>query len=122
MKDSDFQIRFFEELIKKKPDFAEALAALGDLYTKQGWHEKGLKVDQKLALLKPEDPIVLYNLACSYSLVNNIDQAFETIQNAVDCGYDNLEHLTMDRDLINLRGDQRFQRYFENIKKEKTFN
>ena len=113
--DTDFEIRFYESLIEKKSDFVEALAALGDLYTKKGFYEKGLIVDEKLATLRPDDAIVLYNLACSYSLVNNLDKALRTIKQAVECGYDNLDHLNQDPDLLNLRKDSRFRRYFLKI-------
>lgn len=113
--DMDFEIRFYESLLSKKPDFLEVLAALGDLYTKRGHYEKGLMVDERLAQLKPGDPIVLYNLACSYSLVNELDKAFKTIKRAVGCGYDNLDHLIQDPDLTNLRRDNRFKKYLLKI-------
>jgi len=112
----DFEITFYEGLLEKKPAFVEALAALGDLYTKRGDYEKGLKIDLKLAHLKPHDPIILYNLACSYSLLNRIDAAFETIQKAVDCGYDNFPFLEKDKDLHNLREDNRFQQFMASIR------
>jgi len=109
--DIDFEIRFYESLIEKKPDFIEALAALGDLYTQKGQYKQGLSVDEKLMQLRPEDPIVLYNLACSYSLLEEKDRAYRTIKKAINCGYDNFEHLEQDADLENLRNDSRFQRY-----------
>ena len=41
---------------------------LGDAYTKTGQWEKGLQIDQRLARLCPDNALVFYNLACSYSV------------------------------------------------------
>jgi tetratricopeptide (TPR) repeat protein len=114
--DTDFEIQFYEALLKEKPDFLEALIALGDLYTQKGLHEKGLEIDQRLLQLRPEDPIILYNLACSYSLLNDIEKALSVIKLAIRCGYDDLNHLEQDNDLTNLRSDQRFRDFITGIR------
>lgn len=115
---TDFEIQFYEGVLRKKPDFVEALSALGDLYTRQGRYEKGLEIDEHLLRLRPEDPIVLYNLACSYSLLSDTDRALRTIQQAIDHGYDDFHHLEQDGDLDNLRHDRRFLEYFSRIKNQ----
>ena len=117
--DLDFEVRFYEKILERKPDFIEALMALGDLYTKKGRYVDGLKVDQKLAQLRPDDATVFYNLACSYSLVNNIDEALGTIKRAIEYGYDNFEYIERDNDLDNLRRDRRFKEYFLGVKNKK---
>lgn len=114
--DIDFEIKFYEGIIQKKPDFIEALMALGDLYTKRGLFKEGLRVDEKLVQLRPEDATVLYNLACSYSLLNDLDKALRNIKRSFDCGYTDLLHLEQDRDLVNLRNDERFKEYFAKLK------
>jgi len=113
--DIEFEIDFFEKIIKKRPFFIEALSALGDLYTKQGLMQKGLEMDLTLSQLKADDPIVFYNLACSYSLVNNIDLAFISLKKAVDLGYEDFRFLKEDDDLKNLRVDDRFKEFINNI-------
>ena len=121
LSDLDFELHFYERLIEKKPDFIEALSALGDLYTKKGLYEKGLNIDERLTQLRPEDSTVLYNLACSYSLLKSMDKALETIKKAIRYGYDDFDHLLADKDLINLRQDARFQEYFSLVQKRKFF-
>jgi len=111
-----FEIQFYEGIVAKDPSFIGALAALGDLYTKAGEYQKGLDVDEQLEQLKPEDPIVLYNLACSYSLLKELDKALRFIKKAVKCGYHDFKHMENDEDLVNLRKDSRFKRYFEKLK------
>src|SRR3989338_1481462 len=117
---SDFEIQFYEGLLKKKPDFVEALSVLGDLYTRKGFYAQGMEIDQRLSRLKPQDPIVLYNLACSYSLLKDMDKAIKTIQQAIAYGYDDFHHLEQDSDQDNLRHDSRFQEYFLKVKDKKA--
>ena len=118
--DLDFEIRFYEEILKEKPDFIEALIAIGDLYTQRGLIEKGLEVDLRLSRLRPDDDGVLYNLACSYSLMLEIDKAFGAMKLALECGYDDLNYLEVDDDLEHLRKDERFQEYFDRLRKERS--
>ncbi len=119
-KDLDYEICFYEGVLAKRPDFIEALMALGDLYTKRGLFDKGLCVDQKLLALKPRDPVVLYNLACSYSLTGDIENALASLRTAVECGYRDLDHIMNDGDLNNLRDDDRFFTFIEDLKSRRN--
>lgn len=117
-KNTDFEIQFYEGIIKKRGDFVEALMALGDLYTKQGCYKKGLDIDLRLSRLRSDDPHVFYNLACSYSLLDCIDDALSSIKQAIRIGYDDFDFLEKDDDLIKLRQDERFKKYYAKVKKK----
>jgi len=73
----DFDIKFFEAIVRDRPDYVDALIPLGEAYTKKGLHQKGLVIDERLARLKKRDPIIHYNLACSYALleVESLDES-----------------------------------------------
>jgi tetratricopeptide (TPR) repeat protein len=114
--DVDFEIQFYEGILEKKGDFFQALMALGNLYTQKGLYEKGLAVDEKLVRLRPKDPLVLYNLACSYSLLNKINKAFKAMKDAISCGYDDFDYLESDGDLANLLENRKFRKYLLAIK------
>ena len=107
--DVQFEIRFFEGIAHRDPDYVEALQVLGDAYTKTGQWEKGLEIDRRLAKLSPDNPLVFYNLACSYSIMNRVDEAFAALKRAVKLGYDDAQWLSKDPDLKNLRNDRRFE-------------
>jgi tetratricopeptide (TPR) repeat protein len=107
--DVSFEIHFFEGIARRDPDYIEALQILGDAYTKTGQWAKGLIIDQRLAMLCPDNPLVFYNLACSYSILNHIEEAFAALKQAVSLGYDDARWLNKDPDLENLRRDQRFE-------------
>jgi hypothetical protein len=72
-------------------------------------------VDLKLSKLCPSDCIVFYNLACSYSLIGELERAFDCIRRSIDLGYDDLSHMSNDPDLRNLRGDSRYDEIVELI-------
>jgi len=114
--DLDFEIGFYEGLLEKRHDFLQNLIMLGELYTRKGLYQKGLEIDKKLAKMRPEDPVILYNLACSYSLLSQIDHSFAALKLAVQCGYDEIDHLEQDEDLNNLKQDPRFPAYLAQIK------
>jgi len=118
--DIEFEITFYNGLIEKQPNFAEALVALGELYTNVGMFKEGLAVDEQLVQLRPDDPIVLYNLACSYSLLEDIDKAYRSVKKAINCGYRDFVHMDQDDDLNNLREDRRFREYLVRLKDKKT--
>lgn len=109
----EFEVAFYERLLQEKPDFVEALMALGEAYTRRGWYEKGLAVDRRLARLKSDDPVVWYNLACSLSLLNRLDESLEALQRAMALGYDDFPFLAKDPDLDALRRSPQFRRFVE---------
>ena len=106
----DFEICFFEALIAESPDFLDALMALAESYTKRGLVQKGLETDEKIARLRPRDPLVHYNLACSYALCGRLTEALTSIQMALELGYRDLPHMEQDSDLESLRKDPRMRK------------
>ena len=89
------------------------LVCLHDIYSRLKQKHKGLQVDQLLVKVCPEDKKLRYNLACSHSLVGEIEQAFHELKSAIDMGYDNFDLLLVDDDLDNLRKDPRYQDFLE---------
>lgn len=117
--DIDFEINFYENVLKGSPDFIEAMMALADLYTKKGLYREGLNLDERLSRLRPEDAVIFYNLACSYSLLNNSYAALNAVKKAIELGYDDFEHLYNDQDLANLLSDGQFQQYLKDVQKKR---
>jgi len=99
----DIKISFMEGVVKRDPGYVEALQVLGDDYTRRGRYVAGLKVDEQLSQLRPDDPLVQYNLACSYSLTGNFNQAVAALDKALDLGYRDFKWLSQDPDLNDLR-------------------
>jgi hypothetical protein len=104
-----FEIGFFEGVLDREPDNLEVLTVLGHICTLAGEYRKGLRIDERLAGLRPQDPIVQYNLACSQSLLRDVDAALASLGRAVSLGYTDYEHMLEDPDLAHVRSDRRFR-------------
>jgi len=118
--DLDIEIRFIEGIIQRDPQYVEALQILGDDYTRRGKFEHGLKIDEQLAQLRPDDATVLYNLACSYALTAQFEPAVSVLSRAIDQGYDDFKWLMKDPDLKKLREDKRFKAIEQKLRSVKT--
>jgi tetratricopeptide (TPR) repeat protein len=114
--DLDFEISFYENLLKENPNFVEALIALGDAYTKRGCYEDGLKIDQRLVQLRPDDPTVHYNLACSYSLLKMAKPCLAVLKKAIQLGYRDFSFMKKDPDLDFIRRDPRYKELLLSLK------
>ena len=115
--DDEFEIWFLEGILEIYPAYTECLMFLGNSYTANGMYEKGLAVDVKLSKLKPCDPVVHYNLACSYSLLGSVNKALESLGKAIDLGYNDIEHLESDSDLDGLRDEAGYEMLINSLKK-----
>ena len=102
-RDLDIEIQFLEGVVRRDRRYVEALQLLGDDYTRRGRFKDGLQVDRRLARLCPEDPLVHYNLACSFSLTEEFRNAAHALRKALQSGYRDFEHLRRDSDLEPLR-------------------
>ena len=102
-RDLDTQISFMEGILRRDPDYVDALQLLGDHYTQRGRYPEGLMVDERLARLEPENALVFYNLACSYSLTDQFGRAAIALGKALDLGYRDFTWLARDPDLQKLR-------------------
>lgn len=116
----DIEIEFLSGLIERDPEYVEALQLLGDDFTKRGQFNDGLKIDEQLSRLLPEDSMVFYNLACSYSLTDRIDDSITALNKAVHLGYDDSKWMDTDPDLNKVRTDPRYRSIRHQLKKKHT--
>ena len=56
----------------------------------------------------PQSPTTRYNLACLQAIREQVDEAFENLEKAVELGFRNIPHIKNDPDLASLREDERF--------------
>jgi tetratricopeptide (TPR) repeat protein len=115
----DVKIQFIEGLVRRDPDYVDALQLLGDHYTQRGRFTEGLHVDERLARLEPGNPLVFYNLACSYSLTDEFDRALHALNQAIELGYRDFKWLAKDPDLKKLRAHPTFLGLKEKIRRLK---
>jgi tetratricopeptide (TPR) repeat protein len=118
-RDLDTRIEFMEGIVRRDPDYVDALQLLGDDYTQRGRFTEGLNVDERLARLEPESPLVFYNLACSYSLTDQFDRAAFALEKALNLGYRDFAWLARDPDLKKFRAQPVYRDFREKIRRMK---
>ena len=109
----EFQIGISRARLSTRGNDLDALQMLGNALTRAKRHPEALEVDRKIAKLLPDDPTTQYNLACSYSNLNDVDRALESLERAFQLGYRDISHMMRDSDLKNLRRDRRFPKLVE---------
>lgn len=115
-RDLDIEISFLAGLTRRDPAYVEALQLLGEAYSRRGRYQETLRVDQQVARLRPEDPQVLYNLACSQALTGQFEATYDTLQRALDAGFRDVRRLARDPDLAAFRKHPLYRRLRQRVK------
>jgi tetratricopeptide (TPR) repeat protein len=118
----DFEIDFFEQILNRDPAYADVLRNLGELFSVKGCHRRALQVDWRLVSIRPRDPVANYNLACDYSLLGQYTEAFQTLRQAIQVGYRDLEHLLTDADLAPLHRHPEFDAIIQELREAATLS
>ena len=120
--DYDYAIQDFDKAIQLNPYYAAAFNNRGNAYLYKGCHDRAIQDYNKAIQLKPDYALPYYNKACSFSIQEKIEQAFEQLEIASDKGFIYLELIQTDKYLDNLRSDPRFadilKKIEENAKKK----
>jgi TolB-like protein/Flp pilus assembly protein TadD len=102
-------LRVAEKHLELNPDDARALYLGAGALVRLGERDRGLEWTKRARAIDPEDPGVLYNVACSYAQLGQTADAMTCLEQAVHNGFGHREWLENDSDLDTLRTDPRFQ-------------
>lgn len=105
---AEFEISFFGRILERLPAYVEVLRRQAELLSTSGRRSEGLACDALLARLLPDDAEVRYNLACSQASLGKADEAIDTLGQAIELGYRDIDHLESDPDLDSLRDHPRY--------------
>lgn len=116
-RDLDVEIGFLEGLVRRDPGYIDALELLGDQYTERGRIGDCLQIDQQLRQLRPADPNVCFNLACTLALSGQADRACAELESALDLGFRDFGSVRREPDLASARKHPDFKRIRERIRR-----
>ena len=102
-------VKAVEERLDLNPDDVRALYLGANGLVVLGQREKGLAWAKRAMEIEPNEPMLLYNLACIYSLASEYDEAIDCLEKAIDGGFAHRPWLEKDSNLDPLRVDPRFQ-------------
>ena len=74
-----------------------------------GQRERAAQWAGRAREMDPEEPSILYNVACVYSLLGQVDTALDCLEEAVAHGFSDRQWLMHDSDFDALRNNPRFQ-------------
>ena len=107
--DPEFDIAFYESVLRREPQYPYVIELLAGLYTRQGRIADGLKMDRKLVKLQPGNATAHYNLACSLALSKRKADALRELHQAVQLGYNDVDWMQQDPDLDELKQHPDYQ-------------
>ena len=87
----------------QNPDDARARMYYAIALAENGFKEDAIREGGKALELSPGDPMMLYNCACLYSQLGEVDRAVDTLGQAIAGGYENFGWMKHDPDLNALR-------------------
>jgi TolB-like protein/Flp pilus assembly protein TadD len=102
-------LRRVEERLENSPDDCRALYMGANALVALGEIERGLEWANRARQLEPEEPMVLYNLACIYSMAGKPDEAISCLEKSLPHGAAYQEWSRRDSNLDPLRQDPRFK-------------
>ncbi len=104
------QVVVLERQLEFVPEDVRARILLSANYAYFGEGEKARREAQKAVALRPNDPNILYNAACTLGILNLKGEALGLLRKAKESGFPNLEWASRDPDLVCLHNDPEFQR------------
>jgi tetratricopeptide (TPR) repeat protein len=102
-------IRLMQARLELNPDDARACNLLAGALSIVGETAAALDYAARSLEIDPEDPMLLYNVACTYSNLGKLDDALSCLERAVDKGFGHKEWIEHDPDLNAIRDNPRFK-------------
>jgi adenylate cyclase len=102
-------LKLIEERLELNPDDARA-CQLGAVNATQLDDTTGaINYGKRALAIDPDDPLLLYNMACMHAMLGDADEALNCLESAVDKGYGQKDWVAQDCDLDSLRELPRFK-------------
>ena len=108
--------REYEKLTAEKPTNGRAWYRLGYARHSIGQYSQAIDAFKKCVQIG-NNPLAIYNIACCYAKMNDVEQALDWLDKAVKTGYIKPQQLKSDEDLVSLGSNTRFKEIVEQSEK-----
>jgi tetratricopeptide (TPR) repeat protein len=109
---SQQRVELLESHLKKVPEDARGRMLLSNCYAHVGRSEDAERAATLAMTLRPNDALVLYNVACLFGQLGKKPEALDAIKKAWEAGYKERDWARRDPDLAILHGDPEFEKLF----------
>jgi serine/threonine protein kinase/tetratricopeptide (TPR) repeat protein len=103
------QTRLVDEHLELNPDDPRACVLGAIAHATLRDEERSVAFAERAIAADPDDPMLLYNVACNYAQLGRNDDALVALEQAVDRGYGDKSWMEHDSDLDGLRPEPRYQ-------------
>jgi adenylate cyclase len=98
-----------ENHLQLNPDDVRAVYMKAGAFLGLGEHAQALEWSDRALSMDPEEPSVLYNVACNYALLDETEKALDCIEKAFHKGFGHKEWMEHDPDFLSIRNHPRFK-------------
>ena len=102
------QAKLIEEHLERHPDDARACIMGASAMANIGDEERSAYYAARAMAVDPEDPMVLYNVACAYGILGRNKECLDALERAVAQGWGDKAWLEHDSDLDAIRSESRY--------------
>ena len=102
-------VKLIEQRLDIDPDHARAYNLGATTLMKLGNIPRAIEFATMSLAIEPDDPLVLYNVACMYALMDKREDALAHLERAIANGFSHKESLANDPDLNSIRKTPWFQ-------------
>lgn len=106
------EIEVYEAHLRKVPEDARARVLLGSNYAALNRPEDATREGNLAMTLRPDDAIIMYNVACLFSNLKKKPEAMLALRKAFDGGFTDPQWARQDPDLMLLHDDPEFNRLY----------
>jgi TolB-like protein/Flp pilus assembly protein TadD len=106
------RIELLESHLKKVPEDARGRSLLAGCYALVGRPEDAERNATLAMTLRPNDAMILYNVACLFGELGKKPEALDAIKKAWEAGYKDRSWARRDPDLAVLHGDPEFEKLY----------
>ncbi len=107
-----------ERLLELDPDDYQTLLYGANALAELGERERSLEWAEQVLVSGTDDALVLYNIACFYSVAKESEKAIEALEKSYAAGLADPEWMRQDSDLDNLRDLPRYKALVERMEAE----
>jgi len=115
-------VRLVEDRLRLNPDDVRALYMGANGLVALGEMGRGLEWARRAARMDPDEPMVLYNVACLQALAGRTEEAFETLELAVRSGLNQKGWIEHDSNLDAVRGHPRYPALIDYLDRQASGN
>ena len=102
-------LRKIDDHLQLNPDDVRAVYMKSGSFISLGDRAQGIEWSDRALSMDPEEPSVLYNVACNYALLNETEKALDCLERAFDKGFGHIEWMEHDPDFLSIKHHPRFK-------------